>query len=338
MLRHLAGTIILILFGISCAEKPSWTEVTFEHDSYIKVPLTINGDVHWYIFDTGAGVSTILSELAVKYNLRNEREEELAEKIEQGIKKKDSIGRFSVPAVLVPFCIGEKDFSKIDSSKVTNIFAVGVVLQAEHGGGHVELVAAEVDDTVLPAVAAALVTHGDAAVAVAAGVLLADLDEAALGPGVLVNAVKAGDGHRSPRRGGRPVSFNRHLSYPPLRHVLEDLDVLRILAQLDDSLFPGLRVALGIRASALFLALDGGRGDLDHGDAEDLLDCLLYLYLVRVLRNLEGVLLDVQVLHRLLGDDGTDDDIVSGSHQANTSSIFCSAALSTTSTRLLRIS
>lgn len=88
MLRHLAGTIILILFGISCAEKPSWTEVTFEHDSYIKVPLTINGDVHWYIFDTGAGVSTILSELAVKYNLRNEREEELAEKIEQGIKKK----------------------------------------------------------------------------------------------------------------------------------------------------------------------------------------------------------------------------------------------------------
>ena len=78
MLRHLAGTIILILFGISCAEKRSWTEVTFEHDSYIKVPLTINGDVHWYIFDTGAGVSTILSELAVKYNLRNEREEELA--------------------------------------------------------------------------------------------------------------------------------------------------------------------------------------------------------------------------------------------------------------------
>ena len=56
MLRHLAGTIILILFGISCAEQRSWTEVTFEHDSYIKVPLTINGDVHWYIFDTGAGV------------------------------------------------------------------------------------------------------------------------------------------------------------------------------------------------------------------------------------------------------------------------------------------
>ena len=43
MLRHLAGTIILILFGISCAEQRSWTEVTFEHDSYIKVPLTING-------------------------------------------------------------------------------------------------------------------------------------------------------------------------------------------------------------------------------------------------------------------------------------------------------
>ena len=84
MLRHLAGTIILILFGISCAEQRSWTEVTFEHDSYIKVPLTINGDVHWYIFDTGAGVSTILSELAVKYNLRNESKE-LKKRILSGV-------------------------------------------------------------------------------------------------------------------------------------------------------------------------------------------------------------------------------------------------------------
>ena len=112
MLRHLAGTIILILFGISCAEKRSWTEVTFEHDSYIKVPLTINGDVHWYIFDTGAGVSTILSELAVKYNLRNEREEELAEKIEQGIKKKDSIGRFFCSSGVGAFLYWRKRFFK----------------------------------------------------------------------------------------------------------------------------------------------------------------------------------------------------------------------------------
>ena len=52
-------------------------------------------------------------------------------------------------------------------------------------------------------------------------------------------------------------------------------------------------------------------------------------------RQKEGV---AEVLHRLLGDDGTDNDIVRGSHQANTSSIFCSAALSTTSTRLFSIS
>src|SRR5699024_8036143 len=111
--------------------------------------------------------------------------------------------------------------------------------------------------------------------------------------GVLVNAVKAGDGHRSPRRGGRPVSFNRHLSYPPLRHVLEDLDVLRVRAELHDALLPGPGVALGIRASALFIALDGRRGYLDYGHVEDLLNGLLDLNLVRVLRNLEGVLLYV---------------------------------------------
>ncbi len=133
MKKYSVGAIIvfILLCIVSCTEKSNWTEVTFEHNSYIKVPLNINGDIHWYIFDTGAGYSTILSELIVKYNLRNEKEEELEEMIDHGIKNKDSIGRFAVPGVWIPFHIGEKDFSKIDSSKMTNIFVVGAL---EHYG------------------------------------------------------------------------------------------------------------------------------------------------------------------------------------------------------------
>ena len=50
--------------------------------------------------------------------------------------------------------------------------AVGVVLEALHDSGHIQLVAAEIDDSVLALVAAAAMADGDAAVAVAAGVLL----------------------------------------------------------------------------------------------------------------------------------------------------------------------
>ena len=216
--------------------------------------------------------------------------------------------------------------------------AVRVVLQAEDLRGGVHLVALEVDDAVLPAVAAALVADGDAAVAVAAGVLFPDLYETLLGLGVLIDSVEAGHAHLAPCGGRGPVSFNRHLSYPPLHHALEELDALGVLAQLHDGLLPGLRVALRVRASALLLAAHRGGGDADDLHAEDLLNGLLYLDLIGILSDLKGILLDVEVLHRLLGDDGADDDIVRGGHQANTSSIFCSAALSTTSTRLLRIS
>lgn len=88
MRKHLIGAIILLYLCVSCVEKRNWTEVTFKHDSYIKIPLNINGDIHWYIFDTRAGYSTILPELVVKYNLRNESKEALEENIEQGIKVK----------------------------------------------------------------------------------------------------------------------------------------------------------------------------------------------------------------------------------------------------------
>ena len=88
--------------------------------------------------------------------------------------------------------------------------AVGVVLETENLCGHLGLVALEVDNAVLLAVAAALVADGDAAVAVAAGVLLEDLDEGLLGLDVLLNTVEAGDGHLTSGRSSRSVSFDRH--------------------------------------------------------------------------------------------------------------------------------
>ena len=95
----------------------------------------------------------------------------------------------------------------------------------------------------------------------------------------------------------------------------------------------GLKVGDQILSSA---AADILGGDLDHGDAEDLFDRLLDLDLVGVLGDLKGILLDVQVFHGLLGDDGADDDVVCGLHQANTSSILARAALSTTILPLVR--
>ena len=58
--------------------------------------------------------------------------------------------------------------------------AVGIVLNGQDGGGHVDLVALEVDDAVLSAVAAAAMADGDAAVAVAAGVFLDGSEQALL--------------------------------------------------------------------------------------------------------------------------------------------------------------
>ena len=93
--------------------------------------------------------------------------------------------------------------------------AVGVVLKADNSRGVLKLVALEVDNAVLLAVAAALVAHGDAAVAVAACVLLENLGEVLLRLDMLVNSVEAGDSHLSAGRRGRSVSFNRHSSLPP---------------------------------------------------------------------------------------------------------------------------
>ena len=95
--------------------------------------------------------------------------------------------------------------------------AVRVVLDALDGSRHIELVTAEVDDAVLALVAAAAMTDGDAAVAVAAGVLLDSLKKAALGLCLFIYAVKRRNSHVSSRRGIRLERFDRHIALHSLQ-------------------------------------------------------------------------------------------------------------------------
>src|SRR3954453_18023739 len=88
---------------------------------------------------------------------------------------------------------------------------------------------------------------------------------------------------------------------------LEDRDGVA-LAHLHDRLLPGARAAAGV-AAALRLRGNLGRAHLEHGHAEQLLDRLLDLRLVRVRVDAEGVLVDRRQHVGLLGDDGTDDHL-----------------------------
>lgn len=132
-------------------------------------------------------------------------------------------------------------------------------------------------------------------VAVADGLLLEDLSQALLGLCVLINAVKAGNGHLSAGRSGRSVSFNRHSLILPLCHVLEQLNVLGVFAELYDGFLPRGGLAHGVRAGALCLAVYVEGVYLDDGDVEDLFDGLLYLDLGCILSDFKSVLFDVQV-------------------------------------------
>src|SRR4051794_14554275 len=98
---------------------------------------------------------------------------------------------------------------------------------------------------------------------------------------------------------------------------LEDRDGVA-LAHLHDRLLPGARAAAGV-AAALRLRGDLGRAHLEHGHAEQLLDGLLDLRLVRVRVDAERVLVRRRQHVGLLGDDGTDDHL-GRVHQAVTSS------------------
>ena len=93
--------------------------------------------------------------------------------------------------------------------------AVGIVLKAQDGCEHIHLVALEVDDAVLLLVAAAVMADGDAAVAVAAGMLLQRLEQAALGLSLLVDSLEGGHGHVTARGGRGLIGLNSHLSFPP---------------------------------------------------------------------------------------------------------------------------
>src|SRR5699024_8978518 len=181
------------------------------------------------------------------------------------------------------------------------------------------------------------------AVAVAAGVLLDMLQQAANGLGFLIHSVEGGNGHVSSRRGIRLKRFDRHIalhSYSEIEldHAFEELDGLGIGSQLDHGLLIAGAAARRSGALALHLAVHTQGVDLLDLDAEDLLHCLLDLALIGVNGDLEDVLLVLGGLHGLLGDDGLQDDIVSVLHYANTSSILARAAWSTTSFLALRMS
>ncbi len=93
--------------------------------------------------------------------------------------------------------------------------AVGIVLDALHGGGHLGLQTLEVDHTILPLVAAAVMTDGDVTIAVATGMLLQGLNQATLRFCLLVHAVEAGNSHVAAGGGVRLKSLNCHVRFSP---------------------------------------------------------------------------------------------------------------------------
>src|SRR5207249_7839668 len=102
---------------------------------------------------------------------------------------------------------------------------------------------------------------------------------------------------------------------------LEDLDRLA-LAELDHGLLPARPAALGLPAP---LRLRGHRRDVDreHVHLEQLLDGLADLRLVRVLVDLEDVLVVLDQAVALLGDDRCEQDLVRMEAQ---DALLCSSA------------
>ena len=87
--------------------------------------------------------------------------------------------------------------------------AVRIVLQSLDGSGHIGLLTLEVDDTILGAVAAALMADGDTTGVVAAAVLLHRLQQAALGSDLGQDAVIR-DGHAAAARSSGAILFDSH--------------------------------------------------------------------------------------------------------------------------------
>ena len=110
-----------------------------------------------------------------------------------------------------------------------------------------------------------------------------------------------------------------------LDHTFEEFDGLGIGSQLDHGLLP-VGTTANVDTHALFLAFHTDGVDLLDLNVEDLFDSLLDLDLVGIDSDLEDILLFSGSFHGLFGDDGLNDDIVSGLHYANTSSILARAA------------
>src|SRR5690606_3308011 len=177
--------------------------------------------------------------------------------------------------------------------------AVRVVLDPLDGGGDAVLVATEVDDPVVGLVAAPAMAHGDAAVVVAAGVLLLTRRQGIEGPTLV--QVRRDDPHHRPaaRRGGFHLD-DSHLTG------LHEIDLLA-RGQRDVRL-AGVAAPARVAAEALGLALlvqHLDRLDLDLGEQ---LVGRLDLGLGRILQHVEGHLVVLLGHHgRLLRHDGADE-------------------------------
>src|SRR2546430_2645341 len=183
--------------------------------------------------------------------------------------------------------------------------AVRVVLDRLHRGGGPILVALEVDDPVIPLLAAAAVARGHAALRVAAGVAELALGEASLGLLALGQLVERGGLAEAPHRRRRLVLLQRHL-LDPFHEVL--LDALA-LADRDDGLLP---IGPVPDAPTEPSCLAGHVNDV-HGDDVDLeriRDRVGDVTLRRALRDRERVPSRVRLAHRALGDDRSDEDRV----------------------------
>ena len=212
--------------------------------------------------------------------------------------------------------------------------AVRIVLQSLDGSGHIGLLTLEVDDTILGAVTAALMTDGDTTGVVAAAVLLHRLQQAALGSDLGQDAVIR-DGHAAAARSSGAILFDSHCaillclsyellsgSYPHrgtlggfgLDHAVEELDFLGVLGQGHDCLLGGGGVTSMHTLTAETAADRDGvdLGDLDAGEQD--LDSLSDLDLGSIGSDLEGVLLVSDTGHGVLGNDRLQDNIMCGFH------------------------
>ena len=92
--------------------------------------------------------------------------------------------------------------------------AVRIVLDRSNAGGDVVLVALEVDDTILTAVAAALMANGDLTAEIAARVIL-NRSQQGLFRSLLGQLLKGQNRRKAPRGGSRLINANTHEIYPP---------------------------------------------------------------------------------------------------------------------------